>query len=208
MSVTSLITEGYGPGASIGFVVRAGLEAYDPVPTLGGSRIITEGFGTPGNIAYFVRGGLDKNYPIPTVGGSCLLTEGYAFGTVYNVTIQGLGLMGGLPVSVDITGQALGFAQGSVDTSGGNVDVAITGQAMGLVQGILGGAIAPKGQNPPAAQPPDASFRTINWGSMVETAWGSEYNAPDHGVYQFSSGSRFDSTDKTDNGIYNGGADE
>jgi hypothetical protein len=185
MSATSLITEGYGPGASIGFVVRAGLGLYSPTPTLGGARIITEGFGTPGNIAYFVRGGLDKDYPTPTTGGACLLTEGYAFGTVYNVTIQGLGLTGGLPVSVNITGQA-----------------------MGLAQGILGGAAAPKGQNPPASQPPDASFRTINWGSMVETAWGSEYNAPDHGVYQFSNGRGFDSTDKTDNGIYNGGADE
>lgn len=40
---------------------------------------------------------------------------------------------------------------------------------------------------------------------MVERAWGSEWSAPDHGVYQFSGGRRFDSTDMGSTGIYRQG---
>lgn len=50
------------------------------------------------------------------------------------------------------------------------------------------------------------STRTINWKDLVTRAWGSEYQAPDHNIYQMSNGRGFDSTDKTDSGIYNGGA--
>ena len=37
---------------------------------------------------------------------------------------------------------------------------------------------------------------------MVERAWGSEFAAPDHGIYQMSNGRRFDSTDMGTTGIY------
>jgi hypothetical protein len=37
---------------------------------------------------------------------------------------------------------------------------------------------------------------------MVERAWGAEFAAPDHGVYEFSNGRRFDSTDQGTTGIY------
>jgi hypothetical protein len=37
---------------------------------------------------------------------------------------------------------------------------------------------------------------------MVERSWGSEFRAPDHGIYQFSGGRRFDSTDMGTTGIY------
>lgn len=38
---------------------------------------------------------------------------------------------------------------------------------------------------------------------MVSRAWGSEFSAPDHGVYQFGDGLRkFDSTDLGTTGIY------
>lgn len=37
---------------------------------------------------------------------------------------------------------------------------------------------------------------------MVERAWGAEFAAPDHGVYEFSNGRRFDSTDLGTTGIY------
>ena len=30
--------------------------------------------------------------------------------------------------------------------------------------------------------------RNIDWGEMCRRAWGSEWNAPDHGVYEFSNG--------------------
>lgn len=37
---------------------------------------------------------------------------------------------------------------------------------------------------------------------MVERSWGSEFKAPDHGIYQFSNGKRFDSTDMGTTGFY------
>lgn len=49
------------------------------------------------------------------------------------------------------------------------------------------------------------SSRTINWESLVVQAWGSEFRAPDHGVYEFSNGRRFDSTDQSQNGFYTSG---
>jgi hypothetical protein len=54
--------------------------------------------------------------------------------------------------------------------------------------------------------PPDlgrpVSSRQFSWKEMVIRQWGSEYQAPDHGVYQFSNGRRFDSTDLGITGIY------
>jgi hypothetical protein len=44
--------------------------------------------------------------------------------------------------------------------------------------------------------------RVFNLNDMVRRAWGSEFSAPDHGVYQFSNGRRFDSTDMNETGIY------
>lgn len=42
------------------------------------------------------------------------------------------------------------------------------------------------------------------WGQLVEQAWGSEFRAPDHGVYTFGkNGRKFDSTDRGANsGLY------
>lgn len=47
---------------------------------------------------------------------------------------------------------------------------------------------------------------TTSWSARVIQAWGTEWSAPDHGVYEFSQGRKFDSTDKTNSGIYGGGA--
>ena len=44
--------------------------------------------------------------------------------------------------------------------------------------------------------------REVNWLPLVQRAWGSEFTAPDHGVYEFSNGRRFDSTDRTRSGVY------
>ena len=46
------------------------------------------------------------------------------------------------------------------------------------------------------------SVRQIDWRQQVINVWGSEYNGPDHGVYEWSNGRKFDSTDKTNSGIY------
>ena len=39
--------------------------------------------------------------------------------------------------------------------------------------------------------------------SVTVRAWGSEWQAPDHGAYEFSNGRKFDSTDRSSTGIYN-----
>jgi hypothetical protein len=40
---------------------------------------------------------------------------------------------------------------------------------------------------------------------MCRRAWGSEFSAPDHRVYQFSNGRGFDSTDRGVTGFYHPG---
>jgi len=44
--------------------------------------------------------------------------------------------------------------------------------------------------------------RTLSWNDMCMRAWGSEWNSPDHNVYQFSGGRMFDSTDQGKTGVY------
>jgi hypothetical protein len=44
--------------------------------------------------------------------------------------------------------------------------------------------------------------RTFSLLEMVSRAWGSEFRAPDHGVYEFGGYRRFDSTDMQNTGIY------
>lgn len=46
--------------------------------------------------------------------------------------------------------------------------------------------------------------RAISWLDLAQRAWGAEFNAPDRGIYEFSLGRKFDSTDKTELGIYGG----
>ena len=54
----------------------------------------------------------------------------------------------------------------------------------------------------PASLGRPVSSRRFSWREMVVRAWGSEFSAPDHRVYEFSSGRAFDSTDKGTTGIY------
>ena len=44
--------------------------------------------------------------------------------------------------------------------------------------------------------------RNISWTDLCSRAWGSEFRAPDHGVYEFSGGRKYDSTDPGITGIY------
>jgi hypothetical protein len=46
------------------------------------------------------------------------------------------------------------------------------------------------------------TWRSFSFKDMAIRAWGSEYSAPDHGVYEWSNGRRFDSTDRGRTGIY------
>jgi hypothetical protein len=49
------------------------------------------------------------------------------------------------------------------------------------------------------------TWRSFSFKDMVIRAWGSEYSAPDHGVYEWSNGRRFDSTDRGYTGLYKQG---
>ena len=46
------------------------------------------------------------------------------------------------------------------------------------------------------------TVRTTSWLDLAMRAWGAEWSAPDHRVYQFSNGREFDSTDQSNKGIY------
>jgi hypothetical protein len=56
--------------------------------------------------------------------------------------------------------------------------------------------------NPTLGKP--VSSRKFSWKDMVIRQWGTEFSAPDHGVYEWSNGRRFDSTDMGNTGIYSG----
>lgn len=66
------------------------------------------------------------------------------------------------------------------------------------------------GMYPPAAQPRGVpaslglpvSSRSFSFKEMAIRAWGSEWAAPDHRVYEFQNGRGFDSTDRGFTGIY------
>lgn len=46
------------------------------------------------------------------------------------------------------------------------------------------------------------SSRTTSWADMCIRAWGPEFQAPDHGAYEWSNGRKFDSTDRGTTGVY------
>lgn len=47
--------------------------------------------------------------------------------------------------------------------------------------------------------------RDILWANMVQRSWGEDFKAPDRGVYEFTGGRKFDSTDTGNTGLYDGG---
>ena len=57
----------------------------------------------------------------------------------------------------------------------------------------------------PASLGLPVTSRTFSWNEMCRRAWGSEFSAPDHRVYQFSNGRGFDSTDRGVTGFYTQG---
>jgi hypothetical protein len=48
----------------------------------------------------------------------------------------------------------------------------------------------------------NTSSHRISWYDMAVRAWSGEYTMPDRGVYEFSNGRKFDSTDQNATGIY------
>ena len=44
--------------------------------------------------------------------------------------------------------------------------------------------------------------RDVSWLDMAQRAWGSDFRAPDPGIYEFSQGRKFGSTDQSNEGIY------
>lgn len=57
---------------------------------------------------------------------------------------------------------------------------------------------------PPSLGKP-VTTRVFSWGEMARRAWGSEFSAPDHRVYEFSNGRGFDSTDRGVTSFYTHG---
>lgn len=53
---------------------------------------------------------------------------------------------------------------------------------------------------------PKVTSRQIPYLNLVQRVWGEEFRAPDRGVYEFTGGRKFDSTDMGNTGLYNGGA--
>lgn len=54
---------------------------------------------------------------------------------------------------------------------------------------------------PPSLGRP-VTTRQFSWKEQAIRAWGSEFSAPDHRIYQFSGARSFDSTDRGSTGIY------
>ena len=54
---------------------------------------------------------------------------------------------------------------------------------------------------PPSLGKP-VTTRQFSWAEMARRAWGSEFSAPDHRVYEWSNGRGFDSTDRGTTGFY------
>ncbi len=48
----------------------------------------------------------------------------------------------------------------------------------------------------------NVTLRTFSLNALVREEWGSEFSAPDHGVYRWSNNRTFDSTDLGTTGIY------
>ncbi len=46
------------------------------------------------------------------------------------------------------------------------------------------------------------SSREVNWLQMVQRAWGADFTAPDPGMYEFSNGRLYESTDRGRSGLY------
>lgn len=44
-------------------------------------------------------------------------------------------------------------------------------------------------------------FRDLSWKELVQKAWGKDWNKPEK-AYEFSGGREFESTDRTESGIY------
>jgi len=57
----------------------------------------------------------------------------------------------------------------------------------------------------PASLGHQVTTRTLSLLDLVSRAWGPEFRAPDHRVYEFSNGRAFDSTDLGSTGIYRKG---
>jgi len=48
----------------------------------------------------------------------------------------------------------------------------------------------------------DVTARDYSWLSFCTISWGDEFHQPDHGIYEFSNGRKFDSTDQYTTGVY------
>lgn len=109
-------------------------------------------------------------------------------------------------VSYPVTAETITSTEGNITFSNTtNFTVQIGSQAASFIEGIIVPQV-PIGTGPPLFIPPTlgkpVTTRTLSWAEMAQRAWGSEFRAPDHRIYQFSGGNYKDSTDMGTTGIY------
>jgi hypothetical protein len=121
----------------------------------------------------------------------------------------GMGVLG-LEADYFPTAETITSVQGVLNFSNtGAFTVQLGSQIVVLTEGVFGLTVPPPpppGTGPPLFIPPQlgkpVTTRTFSWGEMASRAWGSEFRAPDHRIYQFSGGNYKDSTDMGTTGIY------
>lgn len=109
-------------------------------------------------------------------------------------------------VSYAMSAETGTFVEGTITFSNsGSFAVQLGAQILASTEGTIVLNI-PVGTGPPLFIPPTlgkpVTTRTFSWGEMAQRAWGSEFRAPDHRIYQFSGGNYKDSTDLGTTGIY------
>jgi hypothetical protein len=103
--------------------------------------------------------------------------------------------------------QNLTAVEGTITFSNVGNNFLLGAQTITATEGLLFVTGPPPGTGPPLFIPPTlgkpVTTRTFSWAEMAMRAWGSEFRAPDHRIYQFSGGNYKDSTDLGTTGIYN-----
>jgi hypothetical protein len=172
----------------------------------------------PALSATFVEGTLSDNYTftapsltITSVEGTITATQGTnvtpTLGSLVITSSQGaLGVNSG--PNYTFSSQSASFSVGTITFSAtGDQSFSLGPQTITTKMGLLFATGPLTGTGPPLFIPPTlgkpVTTRTFSWADMAMRAWGAEFRAPDHRIYQFSGGNYKDSTDMGTSGIYN-----
>lgn len=105
-----------------------------------------------------------------------------------------------------LTSVSASFTEGTITFSSVQNTINLSAQQATFALGGIVASVTSYGTGPPLFIPPQlgkpVTTRTFSWLEMASRAWGSEFRAPDHRIYQFSGGNYKDSTDMGTTGIY------